>query len=171
MPAEGDGGKDAQLAAGVVALHVGGGVLLGVAVGLGSLQGLLEGDPVLDHPGEDVVAGAVEDAADLQDVVGGHALAEGPQDGDAPAHAGLKEVDHPMLRRQVQQTPTMGGHQLLVGSDHALAGLQGPLGEVQGRAHAADGLHHHGDLRVALDGREVIHEERGEGAVGELPYI
>ena len=61
MLSEGQGGQDADLAAGVVAVHIGGGVLLGIAVGLGLLQGLVKGQARLDHPGEDIVGGAVEE--------------------------------------------------------------------------------------------------------------
>ena len=171
VPAVGDGGEDAQLPAGVLALHVGGGVLLGVAVGLGTREGLGKGNMVLDHAGEDIVGGAVQNAADLQDLIGGHALAQGPQDGDAPAHAGLKEIDGVVLGGQVQQTAAVGGHQFFVGGDHALALLQGPLGEVQRSAHAADGLHDHVDLRVMLDDGEVLHKMLRKGAVGEVPHV
>ena len=160
-----------RLPAGILALHVGGGVLLGVAVGLGPLQGLVEGHTVLDHAGEDIVCCSVEDAADLQNVVGRHAVAQGPQDGDAPAHAGLKEIDRAVLCRQGEQPGAMSRHQLLVGGDHTLACLQGPLGKVQGSAHAADGLHHHLDLRVVLNDGEVLDEAAGEGAVRELPHV
>ena len=60
MPPEGDGGEDADLPAGVVPLDVGGGVPLGVALLLGLLQGRVEGQSRPDHPGEDIVGGAVE---------------------------------------------------------------------------------------------------------------
>ena len=169
--AEGQGGQDADLPAGVVAVHVGGGVLLGIAVGLGLLQGLIKGQARLDHPGEDVVGGAVEDAGDLVQLIGRQAGGEGAQDGDAPAHAGLEQVADPVLLGQLQQVIAVGGHQLLVGGDHALARLQGPLGEVQGHLGAADGLHHHVHLGVVLDHREVLHKQILVGAVREVPHI
>ena len=65
----------------------------------------------------------------------------------------------------------MGGHQLLVGTDHALASLQGTLGEVQGSAYAADGLHHHIDLGIVLNDLKVLHEVRCEGTVREIPHV
>ena len=171
MLAEGQGGQDADLPAGVVAVHVGGGVLLGVAVGLGLLQGLVEGQARLDHPGEDVVGGAVENAGDLVQLIGGQAGGEGAQDGDAPAHAGLKQIADPVLLGQLEQVIAVGGHQLLVGGHHALARLQGPLGEVQGHLGAADGLHHHVHLGVVLNDGEVLHKQVLVGAVREVPHI
>ena len=61
-------------------------------------------------------------------LIGRQAGGEGAQDGDAPAHAGLEQVADPVLLGQLQQVIAVGGHQLLVGGDHALARLQGPLG-------------------------------------------
>ena len=135
------------------------------------LQRLVEGDAVLNHTGEDIVGGPVEDAADFQNVVGGHALAQGTEDRDAPAHAGLKEVDRLVLRRQRQKPASVGGHQLLVGGHYAFARFQGPLSEVQSGAHAADGLHHHVDLGVLFDDGELLDEAGSKGAVGEIPHV
>ena len=169
--AEGQGGQDADLAAGVVAVHVGGGVLLGIAVVLGLLQGLLKGQASADHPGEDIVGGAVEDAGDLGQLVGGQAGGEGPQDGDAATHAGLEEIAHAVLLGQLKQLIAVGGHQLLVRGDHALARLQGPGGKVQGDLGAADGLHHDVHLGVVLDDGEVLYKAILIGAVGEIPHV
>ena len=65
----------------------------------------------------------------------------------------------------------MGGHQLLVGGDHALARLQRPAGKVQGHTGPADGLHHDVHLGVSLDHGKVLHETVRERAVREVPHI
>src|SRR3546814_4865870 len=44
---------------------------------------------VAGHAGQDVVAGAVEDAVDAVDAVGGEALAQALDDGNAAGHRGL----------------------------------------------------------------------------------
>ena len=171
MLAAGQSGQDADLAAGVVTVHVGGGVLLGIAVVLGLLQGLLKGQASADHPGEDIVGGAVEDAGDLLHLVGSQAVGQGAQDGDTAAHAGLKEIADSVGLGQLQQLIAVGGHQLLVGGDHALARLQGAGGELQSHLGSADGLHHYVYLGVVLNDGKVLHEAVLKGAVGEIPHV
>mgnify|MGYP006164680737 CR=1 FL=1 len=75
---EGQAGDDRRLGRGVVALHVGGGVTLGVPQGLGLGQRLGEGLPRLGHAGEDEVGGAVDDAEHPRDPVAGEGLPQGP---------------------------------------------------------------------------------------------
>ena len=65
----------------------------------------------------------------------------------------------------------MGGHQLLVGGDHALARLQGPGGKVQSDGGPADGLHHDIHLGVVLDHSEVLHKPVRIRAVRKVPHI
>ena len=92
---KGDLGQDGQLVGGVGAVHVQGRIGLGVAELLGLGQGVLIGAAVLAHAGEDEVAGAVEDALQRQDLIGGQALGQGGDDGNAAADAGL-EGDGPV---------------------------------------------------------------------------
>ena len=151
--------------------HVGGGVLLGVAVVLGLLERLLKGEARLDHAGEDIVGGAVENTGDLLHLVGSQAVGERAQDGDTAAHAGLKEIADSVGLSQLQQLVAVGGHQLLVGGDHALTRLQGAGGELQSHLGSADGLHHHVHLGVVLNDGKVLHEAVLKGAVGEIPHV
>ena len=125
----------------------------------------------MDHPGEDIVGGTVEDAADLQNGVGRHALTEGAQDGDAPTHAGLKEVDRLVLCRQSQQPAAVGRHQFLIRCHHTFARLQGPFCEVQGGPHAPDGLHHHLNFRIIFNHGKVLDKAAGKGAVRKLTDV
>ena len=66
LGAEGKAGQDRQLVGGVVALDVEGRIGLGVAEALRILQAGLEGQALGLHAGQDVVAGAVEDAEDAR---------------------------------------------------------------------------------------------------------
>ena len=89
---------------------------------------------------------------------------------DTAAHAGLEQIVHAPLFGQGQQLCALLRHQLLVGGDHVLAGVQGPLRVLVGRLHAADGLHHHPDSMVLLDLREVIRHQLTVGPVLEMPH-
>ena len=94
--AEGDLGQDGQLVGGVGAVHVERRIGLGVAALLGLGQGLGVAAAVLGHAGEDEVAGAVEDALQRRDLVGGQALGQGGDDRHAAGDAGL-EGDGPAV--------------------------------------------------------------------------
>ena len=154
-----------------MSVYVGGGVPLRVTVLLCLLQRLLEGEARLDHPGKDIVGGAVEDAGDLAELVGCQAGGQGPQDRDAPAHAGLEQIADPVLPGQLEQLIAVGGHQLLIGGDHALARFQRPGGKVQRHRGAADSLHYDVHLGVALDDPKVLDEAVPVRAVREIPHI
>ncbi len=171
MPPKRQGGQDAGLPAGVVALNVGRGIPLGIAVVLGLLQGVLKGQASADHPGEDIVGGAVEDARDLSELIGGEALTDGADDRDTAAHAGLEEIAHAVLLGQLKQLIAVGGHQLLVRGDHALARVQGAAGIIQRNGGAANGLHHHIHLGVILDDGEIVDDLVGKNAVREVTDV
>ncbi len=74
-PAEGQPGQDGDLVSRIGALHVGGGIGLGVAQPLGLGQHLGVGGPLVGHAAEDVVGGAVDDAAHPLDAVAPRATA------------------------------------------------------------------------------------------------
>ena len=167
--AEGQVCQNTGLAPGVDALHIGGGVGLGVAFLLRSTEGVPEGLALLRHLGEDIVGGAVEDAVDLLDPVGPQAIHQGVQQGDAPAHAGLKEVPDTVLLRQLQKLPAMLRHQLLVGGDHMLPGHQAAPSVVQGCVHAADDLHRHGNFRILRDVLDAVRHPVPPGALPKAP--
>ena len=59
LVAEGQVRQNADLPSGVKALHVGGGVRLGIALGLRLPQGVGEKGPGAHHAGENIVGGAV----------------------------------------------------------------------------------------------------------------
>ena len=167
--AEGQVCQNADLASGVDALHIGGGIRLGVALGLGLPQGVGKEGAGTDHAGQDIIGSTVQNAVHLVDTVGGHTLGQGVQDGDAAAHAGLKQVVDVFLLRQCQQLTAMLRHQLLVGGDDVLARHQRPLRVFVGRLHAADGLHHHADVVVLFDLLEIVGHQLAVRAVLEVP--
>ena len=86
-------------------------------------------------------------------------LVHGGDDGRTAAHRGLEQEGAAVLLGQCQQLCAVGGHHLLVGGAHAAAALEAGLDIGVCKAGAADGLHHHPDLRVFQNGIEVLDEE------------
>ena len=73
-----------------------------------------------------------------------------------------------MCLGQRQQLRAVGSHHLLVGGAHAAAALEAGLDIGVCKAGAADGLHHHPDLRVFQNGIEVLDEEVCRRMGGEI---
>ena len=84
------GAEDRQLRAGVVAVHIVGGIGLGVAELLRLPQGVAKARAAVRHAGEDVVARAVEDALHARDAIAGEAVPERGDDGDAAGDRALE---------------------------------------------------------------------------------
>ena len=139
--AEGDLGQDGQLVGGVGAVHVERRVGLGVAPPLGLGQRFAIGlARLLGHGGEDEVAGAVEDALQRQDLVGGQALGQRGDDRHAAGDAGL-EGDGPLvLAGRLEDLGAVLGQQRLVGGDDVLARRQQVEHDLPGPVDAADQL-------------------------------
>ena len=98
--AEGDGGEDGGLGAGVEALDVGRRVALGVAQALGLGQGLGVVDAVLAHAGEDVVRRPVDDPHHPADALAGQRLPQRADERDGrrpppPRRAGRRRRPRP----------------------------------------------------------------------------
>ena len=171
LVAVGEVGKDADLAAGIVTLNVGGRVLLGVAVDLRLTQRVLEGDAVVDHLGQDVVGGAVQNAADLVEFIGCEALEHRADDRDAAADGRLEHIVDAVLLRDFQQLVALRRDQLFVRGADALAGLEAAAGELISCTHAAHDLGHDCDFGVVLDDREVVYELIRIGQRGKIAQI
>ena len=155
--AEGEGGEDGELVGGVDAVHVEGGVGFGVAELLGVGQHFGEFAAALAHHGEDVVAGAVEDAGDAGDAVAGEALAQGLDDRDAAGHGGFEPKGHARLLGGGGDGGTVDGKQGLVGGDDRLAVGDGGFHQGAGGAFgAADDFHHHVHPGVGGQGHRVF---------------
>ena len=114
LTAPGQRGQDANLTAGVMTLDVSGGIALSIAVVLSLLQGVLKGETSLDHTGQDIVGGAVQDAGELVELIGSQAGTDGLQDGNTAAHAGLEQIGDVLLLGQLHQLAAVLCHQLLV---------------------------------------------------------
>ena len=163
--------QNADLAARVNPLHIGGGVCLGIALGLSFLQSLLKGDAALDHAGQDIVGGSVQDAYDLFDLVACQALVQGTQKRNGAADTGLKQVVDILLFGDGQQFLAVSCNQLLVGSDHMLAGQQSPPGEFQSYLGAANGLNHHFHFGVILNDGKILDHQMLIGIVLKITDI
>jgi hypothetical protein len=92
--AERDGAHDGRLVRRVDAFDVEGRVGLGVAQALGFLQHHVEVEALVAHLGQDEVGGAVDDAGDPLDAVGGEAFAQRLDDRDAAGHRRLEGHHH-----------------------------------------------------------------------------
>ena len=159
--AEGERGQDRELVGGIEAADVEGGVRLRIAEALGLLEAGLEGEALQLHAGEDVIAGAVENAIDAHDLVARQTLAQGLHDGDAPRHRGLEGQSHMLVFRQLGQSHAMGRQQRLVGGDDRLASGERRLHRLAGRAlGAAHQLDEEVDVRRTGQGHGIV--EPGE---------
>ena len=143
--AEGQCGQQHQLAARVVAIHVGARVGFGVsqALRLGD-HGLHRGAGLFDL-GQDVVAGAVENAVQRLHAVARDALAQHGVDRNAAAHRRLHGEIDARLNGAIPDLRPAGRHEFLVGRDHALAIGDGGVDDLRGHRGAAhqfgDNLH------------------------------
>ena len=145
---EGDGGDDGELVRRVHAFHVEGRVRFRVAQALRFFQHFLEGAPALLHLGEDVVAGAVDNARHPVDVVGGQAFTQGFQNRDAAGHRRFEGYVHAVLMGGLEDFVAVLGDQRLVGGDDVLAVLDRGEHQLAGGVGAADQLHQNVDFRV-----------------------
>ncbi len=119
--AEGDRRHDGELVRGVDALDVEGRVGLGIAQPLRLLQRSVERQPLVAHLGQDEIGGAVDDAGDPFDAVGGQALAQRLDDRNAAGHRRLERDHHALFLRRGEDLVAVQGEQRLVGGDDVLA--------------------------------------------------
>ena len=147
--AEGKAGEDRQLVRRVDAVDVEAGIGLGIAEALRLGQHVVEAAPRLAHGRQDVVAGAVEDAVQPADAVGGQPLAHRADDRDPAGDRGLVGEREPRLFRRRAQFEAVQRDHRLVGGDHVATGADRRLGQRLCRAvTAADQLDH--DIRIGL---------------------
>ena len=155
--AEGECRQDRQLVRGIGPVHVGGRVGLGVAERLGFGQHHREIAPGFAHLGQDVVAGAVQDAADPLQPVRRQPLAQRLDHRDAAGHRRLERQRHPGPLGGVGQLRAVYGDQRLVRRHHRTALRQSRLDQRPRSAlGAADQLHHHVDIRVRGEADRVL---------------
>ena len=160
---EGDRREDGDLRRGVGAVHVLGGVGLGVAQLLRPRErrGVVL---ALVHGREDVVRRAVDDAEHAVDVARDHRLAQHLDDGDRGAHGGLEAQLHAVVLGRREQLLAVAGQQLLVGRDDRLAGLEQLQQVGAGRLDAAHDLGDDAHVGVVADGGDVVGQHAGRRA-------
>ena len=167
----GQGGKDGDLAAGVVAFHIGGGVCLGIAFLLRFLKNFVKVGAFHIHLVQHVVGGPVQDARDLRDLVGRQGSVDGADDGNAAAAAGFEQIVDVLFRRDLHQLPAVLRHQGFVGGADAFPGQQGCLGELIGRAGPAHDLGDDPDFRVFQDHVEIVNQDFFHRISREIPKV
>ncbi len=141
---------------GVEAADVEGRVGLGIAELLRFLQAHVEGQTLLLHAREDVVAGAVEDSVDAVDAAAAETLTQGLDDRNAARDRGFERQRRVVGLGEFCQCDAMVRQQRLVGGDHGLPGgerrLDRALGGIAGAAHQLD---KHVDAAIARERNRV----------------
>jgi hypothetical protein len=133
-----------QLVRGVVAVDVERRLGLGVAQLLRLGERGLEGRALEAHATEDVIAGAIDDAAQRDHPVAGQRLAQRAHDGDAAAHRALEGQVGAARDGPIDELRPVQREQHLVGGHHAPALIERALDIAARRVHAA----HHLDEQV-----------------------
>ena len=155
LRAKGEAGQDGELVRGVDAVNVKRGIGLGIALGLRLGENGAKGTAILLHGGEDVIAGAVEDAIDAHDAIGRSAFAQSLDHGHAAGHCRfIFQRDAGALCFAGEIKAMMRNHRL-VGRDEGLALAEALAGKGEGRAiRSTDQLDDSVDIRA---GRERTH--------------
>ncbi len=139
--AEGQAGEDRQLVGGVDAVDVEAGIGLRIAEPLRVGEHVVEAPARLAHGRQDVVAGAVEDAVQPADTVGGEAFADRADDRHRAGDRRLVGQRNPrFFRGRAERLAVQRDHRL-VRRDHVAAGADRRLGQrLRGPVAAADQL-------------------------------
>src|SRR3989338_6897697 len=72
-----------------------------------------------------IIAGAVDNAVNLTDVIGNKSLGDRPNNGNAPGHTGLKTHLETFLQGLLKDLYSMIGQKGLVGRHHMLSTIEG----------------------------------------------
>ena len=161
--AEGQRREDGNLVRGVHALDVECRVGLGIAQALRLLEHDIEGHALVAHFGEDEVGGAVDDAGDPLNAVGGEAFAHGLDDRNAARHRRLEGDHDALLVRGGEDLVAMHRQQCLVGRHHVLAVGDGLQHQFLGNAATADQFDDDVDLGVGYHRESVVGHLRPAG--------
>ncbi len=166
-------GQHRELVRGIDAVHVEAGIGLGVARRLRLGQHDVELAAGFAHGGEDVVAGAVEDAVEPRHAVADQALAQCLDDRDAAGDRCLEGQDGALLLGDGGEVGTVHGQQRLVGGDDMLARTQRALHQTASDApRTADQLDHHVDVaRVSERERIAVPAHAAEVDITFLPGV
>jgi hypothetical protein len=116
--------------------------------------------------GEDEVGGAVDDAGDPFDAVGGESFAQRLDDRDAAGDGGFESDHYALLLGGGKNLVAVLGEQRLVGGHHVLAVGDRLQDQLLGDAIAADQFDDDVDVRVADHRKGVVGDPAA--AVGQL---
>ena len=157
-PAERQRRQDRQLVRGIDAVDVEARVGLGVAQLLRLGQHLGELAAALAHRGQDVVAGAVQDAGDAADAVAGQALAQRLDDRDAAGHRRLERqrARRAPRPRAASAAPCTASSALLAVTTGLPAAMRGLDQRARRPVGAADQFDHHIDRRIGGQRHRVV---------------
>ena len=146
----------------ILPLDVEGRIGLGVAQMLRGFETIGEGQVILLHAGQDVVAGAVEDSVDAVDRIAGQRLAQRLDDRNAAGGGRFEiEADTGVLGR-AGKLQSVRRQQRLVGGDDMLAGADRRLDRGAGDAvGAADQLHEKVVAGIARQRHRVVEPGKG----------
>ena len=132
----------------VAAADIQSGIGLGIALGLGVFQNLGKAAAADFHFGENVIAGAIENALHGVHAMRNQGFAQDADNGNAARHRRLELQLKIFLLRQFRQRLAMLGQQRLVGGHDMLAIFQRRLDELARHAFvAADQFDHHIGVR------------------------
>ena len=148
--------QDGELVRGVDALDVEGRVRLRVAERLRLGEHVSKVPALVAHLRQDEIAGAVNDAGDPLDVVGGQPLAQRLDDGNAADDGGLEGHHDATRLRGAEDLVAVHRDQRLVGGDHVLAVGDGAQHQLARRRIAADELDDDVHVRIIDDGKGVV---------------
>ena len=121
---ERDGGEQRELVRGVDAIDVEARIGFGITEALRLGQNRGEIAARFAHLRQDVIAGAVEDAVDAEDVVRAEPFAQRLQDRNAARHRGLEAERDALVLGETRERGAVMGQQGLIGGDDVLAVLQ-----------------------------------------------
>ena len=136
--AEGDGGEQGQFRTGVETVHVGRRIGLGVTEPLGFGEHGFKRRPVLFNLGQDVIAGAVQDAEECLDAVTADALAQGGVNRDTAADGGFHGQLDALHGGLAPDVHAVERDQFLIRRHNALAVSDGAFHHLASHAGAAD---------------------------------
>ena len=160
--AEGNVGRDDQLAADVPAVQILRGVGLGVAEGLRLLQRGEKAAAVAVHMVENVVCRTVHNAADTDHRLLLQRLFQVGKPGDSAAHRRRAAQRDAVFPRQLHQLPVVRRNEQLVGGDDVLARFQRGGDVFIGRVHPADGFDDHVHRGIGDDLRKLRRDGAGQ---------
>ena len=163
--AVGEGSKDDGFVGGVVAIDVESFICFGVAEAFGFGEGSGVVEVMGFHAGEDVVTGAVDDAVDGEDFIGGEAVLEGFDDGDGAGDAGFEEEVALLVSSEGEEFLAVSCEERFIGGDDVFVVMEGSFDEGVGRFDTAKEFDEDIGMGIVGEGEEIGGEDFWGGAL------